>query len=90
VDGLYVIRLLGEIWLHVFIAVTKTERWLTVIELMDMTGRTVHVESAVIIKGWVQKPITLPPTLDNGVYMVTVRVNNEVYRAKLVYAHGLI
>jgi len=57
----------------------------THIQLIDITGKTVHSENAVMYNGALQKTITLSSTLAKGMYMVRVAVNNKTYKTPLVY-----
>jgi hypothetical protein len=55
------------------------------IQLIDITGKTVHSENAVMYNGALQKAITVSSTLAKGMYMVRIVVNNNTYRTPLVY-----
>ena len=55
------------------------------IQLIDITGKTVHSENAVMYNGALQKTITVSSTLAKGMYMVRIVVNNKTYKTPLVY-----
>src|SRR6266498_5568470 len=55
------------------------------IQLMDMTGKTVYSENAVMINGTIQKTVTASSVWANGIYIVRIIVNNKIYKAQLVY-----
>src|SRR6266496_3541845 len=55
------------------------------IQLIDMTGKTVHTENAEIRNGTLQKTITVSPALTKGIYMVRIIANGKVYKTQLVY-----
>ena len=55
------------------------------IQLIDITGKTVHSENAVIYNGALQKTITVSSTLAKGMYLVRIVVNNKTYKAPLIY-----
>ena len=57
----------------------------TQIKLIDITGKTVHSENAVMYNGALQKTITVSSTLAKGMYMVRIVVNNKTYKTPLVY-----
>ncbi|MEP6594924.1 MAG: hypothetical protein ABJA71_03210 [Ginsengibacter sp.] len=50
-----------------------------------MIGRTVYSENTNINNGLLQKENTLSSKLAHGIYMVRVVVNNNTYKAPLVY-----
>ena len=56
------------------------------IQLIDITGKTVHSENAVMYNGALQKTITVSSTLAKGMYMVRIVVNNKTYKTPLIYA----
>jgi hypothetical protein len=55
------------------------------IQLIDMTGKTVQTEDAVIGNGTLQKTITVSSSLAKGIYMVRIVVNNKTYKTPLIY-----
>jgi hypothetical protein len=55
------------------------------IQLIDITGKTVLSENAVMFDGALQKTITVSSTLAKGMYMVRVVVNDKTYKTPLVY-----
>ena len=55
------------------------------IQLLDMTGKTVYTGNAVMNNGSIQKTITAPSILANGIYMVRVIVHAQAYKTQLVY-----
>jgi len=56
------------------------------IQLTDMAGRRVQTEIANISNGSLQKSITLSSGLAKGIYMVTIIVDDKIYRGELIYA----
>ncbi len=56
------------------------------IQLIDMTGKTVYTENAVMNNGALQKTVAASSVLANGIYMVRIIVNNKIYKTELVYA----
>ena len=55
------------------------------IELVNMMGQTVSRETGSISNGKLQKSVSVPSSLSQGIYMVKVIVNDKVYVAKLIY-----
>src|SRR6266496_3722202 len=49
------------------------------IQLMDMTGKTVYTENAVMINGTIQKTVTASSVWANGIYIVRIIVNNKIF-----------
>jgi hypothetical protein len=56
------------------------------IQLIDMTGKTVQLENAVVNNGSLQKTIIASSSLTQGVYMVRILVNDKVYKTQMVLA----
>jgi hypothetical protein len=56
------------------------------IQLIDMTGRGVQSENAVVNSGSLQKTIIASPSLAQGVYIVKILVNDKVYKTQMVLA----
>jgi hypothetical protein len=50
------------------------------IQLIDITGKTVHSENGVMYNGALQKTITVSSSLAKGMYMVRIVVNNKPIR----------
>jgi hypothetical protein len=55
------------------------------IELINMMGQAAYRETASISNGKLQKSISMPSWLSQGVYVIKVIVNGKVYVAKLIY-----
>lgn len=55
------------------------------IGITNIMGQIVHIENANIIKGGLQKNISLSPVLSSGIYIVKIIVNKKIYQAKLIY-----
>ena len=51
---------------------------------LHMTGRTVYTDNAVMTSGAVQKTVNAPLALANGMYMVSIIVNGQSYKAQLI------
>ena len=56
------------------------------IELMNLFGQTAYRETTTLSNGKLQKSVSVPSSLSQGIYMVKVVVNDRVYMAKLIYA----
>jgi hypothetical protein len=55
------------------------------IQLIDITGKTVQTEDAVINSGVLQKTINASSTLTKGIYMVRIVINDQVYKTEMIY-----
>jgi hypothetical protein len=55
------------------------------IQLIDISGRTLQIESANVTAGFMKKKINLRPLLAKGVYLVKIIVADKVYNASLLY-----
>jgi hypothetical protein len=56
-----------------------------VIQLIDMTGKTVQTQNAAIYRGTLQKTIKVSSALSKGIYLVRIIVNDKVYKTHLLY-----
>jgi hypothetical protein len=56
------------------------------IQLIDMTGKKVLSENAVLNDGSLQKTIIASPSLAQGIYIVRVIMNDKVYKTEMVLA----
>ena len=56
------------------------------LQLIDITGRTVYVESATINNGVLQKKVSISSSLSAGLYTVEIIANGKSYFSKLMYA----
>ncbi len=55
-----------------------------IINVLDITGRKVYTEKAVLIKGSLRKNIQLPAKAVSGMYLVEIIVHGKPYTSKLV------
>ncbi len=51
-----------------------------------MMGRIVYTETGSINNGRLQKTVSVPSSVSNGIYIVRIILNDKVYFAKLIYA----
>jgi hypothetical protein len=55
------------------------------IQLIDVAGKTVQAENAVMYNGALQKTISVSYPLAKGMYLVRIVVNNKTYKTPLIY-----
>ena len=55
------------------------------IQVIDIAGRVVQTATAWMHKGSIKQSVTASTALSNGMYMVSVIVNNKTYLSRLVY-----
>lgn len=56
------------------------------IQLIDVEGKTVQIENAVIYNGALQKTIYVSSSITKGLYLVRIAVNNKIYKTQVIYA----
>ncbi len=54
------------------------------IQLFDMNGKMVLHQNAGLVSGILQKQLTLPSSLSNGLYLVRITANGKVFNRKLI------
>lgn len=54
------------------------------IQLFDMNGKMVLNQSAGLVSGILQKQLTLPSSLSNGLYLVRITADGKVFNRKLI------
>ena len=55
------------------------------VQIIDITGRSVHTGNEVITNGALQKKLTISSSLASGVYMLKLTAGNNSYLARLIY-----
>ena len=57
----------------------------TKIQIMDIAGRVVQTETAWMSDGSIRQSVTALTALSDGIYVVSVIVNNKAYITRLIY-----
>ena len=55
------------------------------LELIDITGRTVYSQNAIVRNGILQQKFMITSLLATGVYTAKITANNKSYLTKLLY-----